>query len=54
MDQVLLSRPQFALTIGYCILWRPFSIGITWFIVVLKTLWLRTGSYSLTTTSSPI
>jgi cytochrome bd ubiquinol oxidase subunit I len=54
MDQVLLSRPQFPFTIGYHILWWAFSIGIAWFIVVLKTLWLRTGSYSFTTASSPI
>jgi cytochrome d ubiquinol oxidase subunit I len=43
MDPVLLSRLQFAFTIGYHILWPAFSIGIAWFIVTLNALWLRTG-----------
>ncbi|MGJ4998871.1 cytochrome ubiquinol oxidase subunit I [Bradyrhizobium sp. HKCCYLS3077] len=42
MDQLLLSRLQFAFTIGYHILWPAFTIGIAWFIVVLSALWLRT------------
>ncbi|WP_316205117.1 MULTISPECIES: cytochrome ubiquinol oxidase subunit I [unclassified Bradyrhizobium] len=43
MDPVLLSRLQFAFTIGYHILWPAFSIGVAWFIVALNALWLRTG-----------
>jgi cytochrome d ubiquinol oxidase subunit I len=42
MDSLLLSRLQFAFTIGYHILWPAFTIGIAWFIVVLNALWLRT------------
>ena len=44
MDPVLLSRLQFAFTIGYHILWPAFSIGIAWFIVTLNVLWFRTGT----------
>jgi cytochrome bd ubiquinol oxidase subunit I len=43
MDPVLLSRLQFAFTIGYHILWPAFSIGIAWFLVALNALWFRTG-----------
>ena len=43
MDPVILSRLQFAFTIGYHILWPAFSIGIAWFVVTLNALWLRTG-----------
>lgn len=42
MDPLLLSRMQFAFTIGYHILWPAFTIGIAWFIVILNALWLRT------------
>jgi cytochrome d ubiquinol oxidase subunit I len=42
MNQLLLSRLQFAFTIGYHILWPAFTIGVGWFIVVLSALWLRT------------
>jgi cytochrome d ubiquinol oxidase subunit I len=42
MDPVLLSRLQFAFTIGYHILWPAFSIGIAWFIVILNAIWLTT------------
>ncbi|RYX89206.1 MAG: cytochrome ubiquinol oxidase subunit I [Bradyrhizobiaceae bacterium] len=42
MDQLLLSRLQFAFTIGYHILWPAFTIGLAWFIVVLSALWLKT------------
>jgi cytochrome bd ubiquinol oxidase subunit I len=40
-DAVLLSRIQFAFTIGYHILWPAWTIGISGFIVVLNVLWLR-------------
>src|SRR6266550_2797245 len=39
LDSVLLSRLQFAFTIGYHILWPAYTIGISGFIVVLTLLW---------------
>ena len=42
LDAVLLSRLQFAFTIGYHILWPAYTIGISGFIVVLNLLWLAT------------
>jgi cytochrome d ubiquinol oxidase subunit I len=41
-DSVLLSRAQFAFTIGYHILWPAYTIGISGFIVILNIFWLRT------------
>jgi cytochrome bd ubiquinol oxidase subunit I len=43
LDSVLLSRLQFAWTIGYHILWPAYTIGISGFIVILSALWLATG-----------
>jgi cytochrome d ubiquinol oxidase subunit I len=42
-DAVLMSRIQFAFTVGYHILWPAYTIGISGFIVILNILWLRTG-----------
>lgn len=42
MDTVLLSRLQFAWTIGYHILWPAYTIGISGFIVIVNALWLWT------------
>jgi cytochrome d ubiquinol oxidase subunit I len=42
LDAVMLSRLQFAFTIGYHILWPAYTIGISGFIVVLNVLWLAT------------
>jgi cytochrome bd ubiquinol oxidase subunit I len=42
LDAVLLSRLQFAFTIGYHILWPAYTIGISGFIVILNLLWLIT------------
>jgi cytochrome d ubiquinol oxidase subunit I len=42
-DTVLLSRLQFAWTIGYHILWPAYTIGISGFIVIVNALWLVTG-----------
>ena len=42
LDNLLLSRIQFAFTIGYHILWPAWTIGISGFIVVLNMLWFRT------------
>ncbi len=39
LDALLLSRLQFAFTIGYHILWPAYTIGISGFIVVLTLLW---------------
>lgn len=41
-DTVLLSRIQFAFTIGYHILWPAWSIGISGYIVILNLLWMGT------------
>jgi cytochrome bd ubiquinol oxidase subunit I len=41
-DTVLLSRLQFAWTIGYHILWPAYTIGISGFIVILNAAWLLT------------
>jgi cytochrome d ubiquinol oxidase subunit I len=43
MDVVLLSRVQFALTIGYHILWPTISIGTASFVAWLSFRWWRTG-----------
>ena len=43
MDTLLLSRLQFAWTIGYHILWPAYTIGISGFIVIVEGLWLATG-----------
>jgi len=40
---LILSRLQFAFTMGYHILWPAFTIGLAWFIVFLGVAWLRTG-----------
>ena len=43
MDAVILARLQFALTIGFHILWPTFTIGLACFIALLSGLWWRTG-----------
>ena len=43
MSQLLLSRMQFAFTIGFNILWPAFTIGIASFVALLSGLWWRTG-----------
>lgn len=43
LDATLLSRIQFGFTITFHILFPSFSIGLAGFLVVLETLWLRTG-----------
>lgn len=42
MSTLILSRLQFAFTMGYHILWPAFTIGLAWFIVFLNGAWLRT------------
>ncbi|WP_341992362.1 cytochrome ubiquinol oxidase subunit I [Azorhizobium sp. AG788] len=42
MDALLLSRIQFAFTIGFHILWPTFSIGIACYVACLSGLWWRT------------
>lgn len=41
-ESVLISRAQFAFTIGYHILWPAYTIGISGFIVIVNILWLAT------------
>ena len=43
MDSLILSRLQFAFTVGYHILWPTFSIGTACFVMCLSGLWWRTG-----------
>lgn len=44
MDPVLLSRIQFALTVGFHFLFPPLTIGMAWIIVWMMTRYMRTGS----------
>ncbi len=43
LDATMLSRIQFGFTITFHILFPALSIGLAGFLVVLETLWLRTG-----------
>ncbi len=43
MDALLLSRLQFAFTIGWHIVFPSFTIGLASWLAVLEWLWLRTG-----------
>src|SRR6202012_4449672 len=43
MNTVLLSRLQFAFTIGYHILWPAYTIGIASFVAFLSFRWWRTN-----------
>jgi cytochrome d ubiquinol oxidase subunit I len=49
VDAVLLSRVQFAFTIGFHIVFPAFSIGLSAFIATLELLWLATGAQHLHT-----
>ena len=40
---VILSRLQFAITTLFHILWPVLTIGLSLFLVITKSLWLRTG-----------
>lgn len=42
LDLSLLSRLQFAFTIGFHILWPTLTIGLGLFLFILESLWLRT------------
>lgn len=42
-DAILLSRLQFAFTLGFHILFPTLTLGLAPFLVVLEVLWLRTG-----------
>ena len=44
LDPLLLSRIQFAFTIGFHILFPTLTIGLAFFLVTLEGLWLRTGN----------
>jgi len=43
VSALILSRLQFAFTMGYHILWPTFTIGIASFVMFLSGLWWRTG-----------
>jgi hypothetical protein len=43
MDVALLSRIQFAVTVGFHFLFPPVTIGLAWLLVVVETLGWRTG-----------
>lgn len=43
MDAVLLSRIQFAVTIGFHFIFAPLTIGLSWFVVWLMARYWRTG-----------
>jgi len=43
VDALILSRLQFALTAMFHILWPVLTIGLSIFLVLLETLWVRTG-----------
>ena len=42
LDLSLLSRFQFAFTIGFHIIWPTLTIGLGLFLLILETLWLKT------------
>ncbi len=42
MDVALLSRIQFAVTIGFHYIYPPISIGLGLILVVMEGLWLKT------------
>ncbi len=45
MDTLLLSRIQFAVTIGFHFLFPPISIGLAWLLVILETMgWRKNNS----------
>jgi len=46
VDAVLLSRIQFAITVGFHFIYPPLTIGLAWIIVYLMIRRLRTGSKS--------
>jgi len=43
MDVLLLSRIQFAFTVGFHYIYPPLSIGIGLVLVIMEGLWIRTG-----------
>lgn len=43
LDAILLSRLQFALILGFHILFPTLTLGLAPFLVLLEGLWLRTG-----------
>lgn len=43
MDVVMLSRIQFAITAGFHFIFPPLTIGLAWIIVIMQSLYLKTG-----------
>lgn len=44
MDPVFLSRLQFAMTTIYHFFFVPLTVGLAWYLVILETLYVRTGN----------
>lgn len=44
LDAALLSRLQFAFTVGFHIIFPTLTIGLAWFLALIEGLWLRTGN----------
>ena len=49
LDALMLSRLQFAFTIGWHIVFPSFTIGLASWLAVLEGLWLRTGRVAFKT-----
>jgi cytochrome bd ubiquinol oxidase subunit I len=43
MDQVLLARLQFTITSVYHFFFVPLTLGLSWLVAVMETMWVRTG-----------
>jgi cytochrome d ubiquinol oxidase subunit I len=43
LDPVVLARAQFAFTVSFHFIFPAFSIGLASYLLVLESLWLRTG-----------
>jgi cytochrome bd ubiquinol oxidase subunit I len=45
LSAALLSRLQFAFTISFHIIWPTMTIGLGLFLLIMETLWLKTGNF---------
>jgi hypothetical protein len=52
LDPVVLARAQFAFTVSFHFIFPAFSIGLASYLLVLESLWLRTGKRSISTCSA--
>ncbi|MDN6799173.1 MAG: cytochrome ubiquinol oxidase subunit I, partial [Propionibacterium sp.] len=44
MDAQVLARWQFGITTVYHYFFVPITLGITWLLAILQTLWVRSGN----------